>query len=290
MRCTVSWQRGRRRASDGGRRSATWTSARSTCSPSPTPADAPQRSELESRILRGGGAAGQRDRVTISYDTTGLSAGTVGFPDLLTAAERCATCSTRPRRWHRRTSPARDDAAAAGGSTDLAELSGRRAAALVQRLTRPALQTAIGGLPTAPQPVRDALLAAAGYGITGAVPVPRRGRRRPHHARQQRARPDAAAASDGGCRPRCRRPTADAARGGDHRACSARPSSCCRTSRRRTPPTLQTRFAQSAAMRAADPQALDRWLLQLSHMRPAGERLDFALAPAELLGAIAAAR
>ena len=44
-------------------------------------------------------------------------------------------------------------------------------------------------------------------------------------------------------------------------------------------------FAQSAAMRAVDPQALDRWLLQLSHLRPAAERLDFAMSTSQLLGA-----
>jgi hypothetical protein len=38
-------------------------------------------------------------------------------------------------------------------------------------------------------------------------------------------------------------------------------------------------------MRAVDPQALDRWLLQLSYLRPAAERLDFALSTAQLLGA-----
>ena len=36
---------------------------------------------------------------------------------------------------------------------------------------------------------------------------------------------------------------------------------------------------------AVDPTALDRWLLQLSHTRPAAERLDYALSAAQLLGA-----
>jgi hypothetical protein len=38
-------------------------------------------------------------------------------------------------------------------------------------------------------------------------------------------------------------------------------------------------------MRAVDPQALDRWLLQLSHLRPAAERLDLAMSTSQLLGA-----
>jgi len=55
-----------------------------------------------------------------------------------------------------------------------------------------------------------------------------------------------------------------------------------------TPPdaaTLQSGFAQSAAMRAVDPQALDRWLFQLSHLRPAAQRLEFAMSASQLLGA-----
>src|SRR5215472_17549947 len=38
-------------------------------------------------------------------------------------------------------------------------------------------------------------------------------------------------------------------------------------------------------MQAVDPQAIDRWLLQLSHVRPAAGRLDLASAVTELLGA-----
>jgi hypothetical protein len=55
-----------------------------------------------------------------------------------------------------------------------------------------------------------------------------------------------------------------------------------------TPPglaALQAAFAESAAMLAIDPPAVDRWLLQLSHIRPAVERLDVASALTRLLGA-----
>jgi hypothetical protein len=48
---------------------------------------------------------------------------------------------------------------------------------------------------------------------------------------------------------------------------------------------LQSAFAQSAAMRAVDPQALDRWIFQLSHIRPAVERFDLAMTTTALLGA-----
>jgi len=111
--------------------------------------------------------------VTISYDTAGLPADTVGFPDLLTVAGALrdllnAATPLGPQDF----ALPETDASAAGGATDAAELS-TRAAALVQRLTDDiaALTAAIGGLPAAPQPARDALLTAGGYGVTGSVPV-----------------------------------------------------------------------------------------------------------------------
>jgi hypothetical protein len=48
---------------------------------------------------------------------------------------------------------------------------------------------------------------------------------------------------------------------------------------------LQSAFGQSAAMQAVDPQALVRWLLQLSHIRPGVQRLDMAMTTTTLLGA-----
>lgn len=48
--------------------------------------------------------------------------------------------------------------------------------------------------------------------------------------------------------------------------------------------SVQSAFAQSAAMAAVDPTALDRWIFQLSHIRPAVERFDLALAATSLLG------
>ena len=53
-----------------------------------------------------------------------------------------------------------------------------------------------------------------------------------------------------------------------------------------TPPDeARSAFAQSAVMSSADPQALDRWMLQLSHVRPAADRYDLAMTVTGLLGA-----
>ena len=55
-----------------------------------------------------------------------------------------------------------------------------------------------------------------------------------------------------------------------------------------TPPdfaSLQSAFAQSAALVASDPQAPARWLTQLTHVRPGISRLDAAYSLAQLLGA-----
>src|SRR5262249_22577224 len=51
------------------------------------------------------------------------------------------------------------------------------------------------------------------------------------------------------------------------------------------PPSVQSAFAQSAALTAADPQAIDRWILQLSHVRPAAQRYDLAMTATALSGA-----
>ena len=56
-----------------------------------------------------------------------------------------------------------------------------------------------------------------------------------------------------------------------------------------TPPGLAVLSSPRSPSRrpcsAVDPQALDRWLLQLSHIRPAAERFDLAMTATGLLGA-----
>jgi hypothetical protein len=248
-------------------------------------ADRPQRSELENRIAYAAGPPAGAQTVTISYDTAGLPADTVGFPDLLTVAGALrdllnAATPLGPQDF----ALPETDASAAGGATDAGELS-TRAVALVQRLTDDIaeLTAAIGGLPAAPQPTRDALLTAAGYGVTGSVPVADGNvsdlttqattvlaeLRQRLAAAQQTALPTADPSAAAG-------------------VITAILGTAVLALPRLTPPdaaTLQTGFGQSAAMRAVDPTALDRWLLQLSHMRPAAERLDYALSAAQLLGA-----
>jgi hypothetical protein len=247
-------------------------------------ADRPQRSELESRIAYAAEPPAGAQAVTISYDTADLPPGTVGFPDVLVVAGALrdmlnAAAPLRPQDF------ALPEAAAAGGSTDAAELSAR-AAALVQLLTNDiqALNTAMGGLPAAPQPVRDALLSAVGYGITGSVPVAPAGpvadlttQAKAVLSEMRQRLSTAGQTTLPSTDPDAARAVITAILGGGVLVLP-----------HVTPPdaaVLQSGFAQSAAMRAVDPQALDRWLLQLSHLRPAGERLDFAMSTSQLLGA-----
>ena len=248
-------------------------------------ADRPQRSELENRIAYAAAPPAGAQAVTISYDTAGLPPGTVGFPDVLVVAGALrdmlnAATPLRPQDF----ALPEADADAAGGSTDAAELS-TRAAALVQELTDDiqALLTAIAGLPAAPQPVREALLITAGYGITGSVPAA-------NGAVDDLTTQATAVLAELQQRLTTAGQTAlpttdpDAARV----VITAILGSAALVLAHVTPPdaaALQSGFAQSAAMRAVDPTALDRWLLQLSHLRPAAGRLDFAMSTTQLLGA-----
>jgi hypothetical protein len=57
-----------------------------------------------------------------------------------------------------------------------------------------------------------------------------------------------------------------------------------------TPPdvvSLQSAFGQSAALVSSDPAAPARWLMQLTHVRPAISRLDGAVSLAQVLGGTA---
>jgi hypothetical protein len=245
----------------------------------------PQRSELESRILWAAAAPDSATGLTITYATTGLPAGTIGFPDLLTAAQALRDLLGTARALAPQDfSLPEYDAAPAGGSTDLGELNGRMQALLTRFGTdTTALQTALANVATEQQPVRDALLAASFWGISGAVPVPGEDvaglNTRGSSALGQMQQRQAAAAAI--TLPAA---TADAALG----VATALIGKAVLVLPHVTPPglsDLQKSFAQSTAMQAADPQLLDRWLFQLSHIRPGVERLDLALGETGLLGA-----
>jgi hypothetical protein len=243
----------------------------------------PQLSELESRIVCAAAPPADAAGITIGYALGGQPPGTIGFPDLLTVAQALrdmlgAARALTPQDF----SPPETDAAT-GGTTDLHDLN-ERGQVLVGRLGADVsgLRSAITNIATAPQAVRDALIAASRYGIAGSVPQP-----------SETADSLATRASDTLDTLLQRQvtatglplPAADPA-GALAVITAVLPNAIVLP---HVTPTdsasVQSAFGQSAAMKAVDPQALDRWLLQLSHIRPAVERFDLAMTATGLLGA-----
>ena len=244
----------------------------------------PQSSELESRIIHAAAPPAGASGITISYSLAGQPPGSIGFPDLLTVVQAlrdmlAAARALTPQDF----SPPETDASAGGGATDLDDLN-QRAQALVNQLgaDSSALQAAIANIATAPQALRGALITASFYGIAGSVPQPP-------------DTPDSLVtrASNALAALQQRQATASAMP-----LPAADPASALAVITavlpdalvlpHLTPPGLasvQSAFGQSAAMSAVDPQALDRWMLQLSHIRPAAGRFDLAMTATALLGA-----
>ncbi len=248
--------------------------------------DQPQRAELENRILLAANPPAAADTVTIGYSATGLPAGSVIFPDLLLAARalRDLLGAARPLRLETFALP---DKAPASGSVDLADLTAR-VTALVADLDADilALSQAVTALESDPasQPkaaaVAAALVAASGYGVPGAIPPPAS---------------TGAALSDLGSRilaelqrRRAAVPTAPGTEDALRAAADAMLGANTLVLTHLIPPdaaNVRAAFGQSAAMQAVDPQAIRRWLLQLSHVRPAVQRYDLAVSATRLLGA-----
>lgn len=169
-----------------------------------------------------------------------------------------------------------------GGIVDLADLRARATAAVASLsadiLT---LQTAAAGLPGAPGPVRDALLKASDYGVAGSIPSP---------------------VTDAGLADQA----ASVLKLLGERAAKAASVTIATASQddvtgvfatvfgngftvlpRFTPPdvpSLKSAFEQSASLVSADPAAPPRWFAQLTHVRPAIDRLDSALGIVQALG------
>ncbi|MGA2804901.1 MAG: hypothetical protein ABSF89_10995 [Acidimicrobiales bacterium] len=247
---------------------------------------APQRAELESRLLLAANPPAGADTITLTYGADHLLAGSVTFPDLLTAARavRALVNSARPLDLAAFALP---DKAPTTGAVDLAEAAGRVAgvvAALDTDLA--ALQAALTTLTATPDDtgaasaVVNALVTVSAYALPGALPAPGTsgaglldlGGRIVDQLQQHRAAVTGSAATLTDITD-----DAQAVLGG---AMLLLPQL--------TPPDagdLQSSFAQSAAMQAVDPQAVRRWLLQLSHVRDGAQRLDLAFATTRLLGA-----
>ena len=248
--------------------------------------DQPQRAELENRIIYAASPPQDAQTISLSYTAASLPPGSVPFPSLLAAAQAVrGVIGTSRALTITDFSLPEDNAASGGGTTDLAELNERASAVLAQLQADIAtLQTAIANVATAPQAVNDALLNASGYGASGSIPLPGQPTG-PALAAQATQVLDQltqrAAAAQQTTLPATTMQAAIA-------VIQAIIGNDAAILPHLTPPglaALQSAFAESATMLAADPQAADRWLLQLSHIRPAVEQLDLASALTRLLGA-----
>lgn len=127
----------------------------------------PQRSELENRIIYAAPVPAGAQQLQIVFDTTGLPAGSIGFPDALYLAQTLRTfmgsCrALTPQDFATQAT----DASSAAGTPDQAELQ-TRAQNLVNSLTSDlnTLNTA-----TTPDAIRTALYACSFYNVTGSIP------------------------------------------------------------------------------------------------------------------------
>jgi hypothetical protein len=248
-------------------------------------AEVPQRSELENRILYAAALPATSQAIQIVFQSAGLPAGSVFFPDALYLAQtlRRFLGACRPLTPQDLTTPERD-AGKAGGAIDITDLQARATATLAKLNTDiAALQTAQGGLPGAPDPVRTALLQCSWYGVAGAIPNtsvgpdPTLGDQAQRvidllQARFKKASAVALATAQ----------LADFE--GFFKTIFADDFAVLP---RVTPPdlaTLQAAFGQSATLLAGDPQAPTRWLRQLAHVRPGVSRMDLALSVAQSFG------
>ena len=239
------------------------------------------RTELDARIsyqvVPPGGTA-----VTVSYPAA--EPPDVGFADLLSVARALADLvgGARPLAAGDLTVPG----AAAAAGVDAAELNARASAALtaVTALVPDLAAAAAGTLP--PDQARDALMAAAGYGVPGAVPPSRRGSgpdpqlaalaAPAHDAMAARAAAMAAITLD----------PADPAPA--LAMLGAAFGSGLVILPRFAPPdsSLTASFAADPALIGATHQAAARWRQQLTHVRDGVARLDLA----ELLADLVAGR
>ncbi len=284
VRTTVSW------TAAGASHSATVTLADLAMGPLDvlalaSAASAPQRSEIEKRIIYAASPPAGATALAITYDTTALPAGSIGFPDLLAAAQalRDMLGAARPLTAQDFSLP-EQNVSSAGNTVDLADLNSR-AQGLVSQLGADlaALRNAIADIATQVQPVLDALFTASFYGITGSVPLPAAGTAAlatqasgvlaQLQERQSAASQITLPATD----PESAISVIAAVLG---KGALVLPHF--------TPvnvASVGSAFTQSAALAAVDPQGLDRWIFQLSHIRPAVERFDLAMTVTGLLGA-----
>lgn len=247
-------------------------------------AELPQQSDLEARILLAAAIPAGADSVQIDFNPALPPPGAkISFPDFffLGKSLRSLTGSSRALTPQDLTVP-ESKASDLGGTVDLVDLRARATAAVMSLAADiAALQTAAAGLPGVPGPVRDALLRASYYGVAGSIP---------------------SSITDAGLADQA----ASVLKLLGERATKASSVTIATASQddvigvfvsvfgnaftmlpRFTPPdipSLKTAFLQSASLAASDPAAPARWIAQLTHVRPAMDRLDSALGLAQALG------
>jgi hypothetical protein len=248
-----------------------------------------QKGEVENRIIFAAALPADASNITIDFQPA-APLGSVLFPDAFFLAKslRSLISSARSLTPQDLTVP-EVNADNAGGAVDVADLRNRAQTArtnLGKDLAN--LNTAAAGLPGAPNTVRNALLACSFYGVAGSIPFsstgsdPRLADQAASVAKILQGRLDTANKVNLGT----------AAVSDLVNVLSTIFGQDFVVLPRFTPPdfaSLQSAFAQSSALVASDPQAPNRWLLQLAHVRPGISRLDAALTLAQLLGAQAAA-
>ena len=239
------------------------------------------RSELDARIGYHVVPPGATD-VTVGYPAAGPPA--IGFADLLNVARSLADLvgGARPLTAADLAMPA----AATPAGTDTAELNARAAAAraAVSGLVPDLAAAAAGTL--APDAARDALMAAAGYGVPGAVPPSRRGSGPDPRLAVQAAPVRDAMAARAAAMAAITLDPAGPAPALAMLAAAFGPGLVVLPRFARPDPALGASLAADPALIGGTGTAIARWRQQLTHVRDGVARFDLA----ELLAEVVAGR
>jgi hypothetical protein len=245
-----------------------------------------QKGELENRILLAAALSADATNVQIDFQPAAPPPSSIFFPDAFFLAKSLRTLISSARALSPQDMTVPEvTAAKAGGVVTDAELRARAKKATKDLQTAVTnLNAAAAGLPAAPDPVRDALLACSFFGVAGSIPYSSNG-------------PDPRLADQAVSVAKLLQDRLDNV--SKINITTAQPADLITVLTtvfgngfvvlpRFTPPditSLQSAFGQSSALVASDPQAPARWLLQLAHVRSGISRLDAALSLAQLLGA-----
>lgn len=237
------------------------------------------RSELDDRIIYQAVPVGATD-VTVSYPQAAPPQ--VGFADLLSVARAAADLIAGARALAASDLATPDTTVPAG--TDVAELNLRAATArtAVDAAVTQLASAAAGSL--APDAARDAIIAAAGYGIAGAIPPSRRGSGPDPRLAAQAAPLHATLAARATSLAGIALNAADPAPALELLGQAFGQSLLALPHFTAPDASLHPAFAADPAAIGADAVTVGRWRQQLTHVRAGMSRLDLAL----LLAAVVA--